>query len=333
MQPTSLAVTLAACAPIAPALTLAADTRSVRSLLKRIPMTGSATVVASDAIECAKSLFRFGTSPDGGDYFSDALGCLGGHLMNSAFIRRGKDQDDATAKHWFSLSRAIDYNTSRLSDILLRLRQASWIHEERVRHEEGAGGAFGRFAELAIKDLHSDASSFMDSIGPTAVQVLQPLTPQLAKRLPVFADVNSYAGSDRAAGLLNLIPGPTRDVIDSTERWWPLVKRVRNRLLHRRHHTIVFGSASDGCLFQVYDDSNQAEVVDPVLAWPTGHNVVDFDAYATFVVAEILALRERLGKSMAEEMGVEIPDDILMIGGGDYSPLLSGMDALLERCV
>jgi hypothetical protein len=119
------------------------------------------------------------------------------------------------------------------------------------------------------------------------------------------------------------------DRIDSTERWWPAIKRIRDDLAHREHTKIVFGGAKDGVLFQLYGTAlHKPVVVHPKLLWPRGHHVADFRLYSAAVVAELLVFLDEMGKALASALGLDSARLTPTIRGGDFSFLMESMKQL-----
>ncbi len=98
---------------------------------------------------------------------------------------------------------------------------------------------------MAIKDFHVDVVSLMDSVAPALIQINGQLKPKDKKTLPGWPDIQP--GSNR--GYRQNLPDDLRELVDSANRWLPTVKKVRDVLTHRDHHTLIFGKPSDGILY------------------------------------------------------------------------------------
>jgi hypothetical protein len=66
----------------------------------------------------------------------------------------------------------------------------------------------------------------------------------------------------------------------------------------------------------------------PVLLHPERPDVVDFELYSAFVVAEILALLNELGQQMAKRLGMKLRAQPLSMRYGNYKGPARGMDRL-----
>jgi hypothetical protein len=121
-----------------------------------------------------------------------------------------------------------------------------------------------------------------------------------------------------------------RAVVDTTNRWWPDVKRLRDILAHREHAKIAFGHASEGVLFQVYEPPALPLVAHPAFLWKGGTNVACFDRYSAYVLAEILVFMDALGRELANHLGWGIDGLNQAMLAGNLSPLVSALEDLRE---
>ncbi len=288
------------------------------------------TLVVPEGIELALESFGLSDSDDASDALCTTLGSLGVEISIRARTRSAGAESEQTQRHWLSLARSCDYMTKRLGDLLARLVQVRWIHAKRVAAGERADGWLTRFSEMAVKDFHGDAASLMDSLAPIVAQVPGPLPEPVLACPPGFSDIVGYSNSKRKDGLREAVPAAVLALIDATERWWPPVKKVRQFLHHREHHTISFGHPEQGFLFQVYSRRHAPLITDPVLMWPDGVNVGDFEMYSAFVVAEVVALLNELGTEIGLQLGVQLDHHMLTIGG-EYAEVVSSLSALRER--
>ena len=293
-------------------------------------MEREATVVRPQRVELALSAFGLSETEDAHDALCTQLGSLGVEVSNRAFTRSRGAESAEVQKHWHSFSRSCQYMTKRLGDLLTRLLLVRWIHSQRLAAETHTSGWHARFAELCIKDFHADAASFMDSLAPVVAQVAKPLSASELKSPPGFSDIVQYSDSPRKESLTKGVPSRVLQIVDATERWWPLVKRVRQYLHHREHVVIPFGHPEEGLLFQVYAGRSTPLITDPVLLWPKGSNVAQFEMYSAFVVAEAIALLEELGSAISEVFGIQLEHHMLTMGGC-YKDVVSSLQALHEK--
>ena len=293
-------------------------------------MQAASTVVDSQRVTQALEAFALSNTDDASDALCTQLGSLGVELQNRAFTKNRGAESAKTQKHWRSFARSCEYMTRRLGDLLTRLVMVRWIHGQRVASGESPGGWRAQFAKFLIKDFHADASSFMDSLAPVVAQVPRALPPATLRTPPGFSDVVAYSNSKRKDGLREGVPAEILRIVDSTDRWWPLVKCVRQFLHHREHVVIPFGHPEEGFLFQVYSDRHEPLITDAVLLWPQGSFVADFGPYSAFVVAEAVALLDDLGVAASQAFGVELEEHMLIMGG-DYADVVSSLRALARR--
>lgn len=209
-----------------------------------------------------------------------------------------------------TMSEAISYASDRLTDILARHQQIGWMR--RTLAYEPEPNVFDQAADpkaalwriflgLAIKDYHLDISSLMDAVAPAVIQTEGKLKSSDKIRLPGWdAIIDGTKGPYR-----KLLSPDTTKIIDRTEkRWWKGIKEVRNIVTHREHNRIVFGNPEDGLLFQIYDQASVPKILLPQVLYKKGNNVVDFDLYSAFVIAEVVTLLNDLGITIAPKIQI-----------------------------
>ena len=94
--------------------------------------------------------------------------------------------------------------------------------------------------------------------------------------------------------------------MDSTNRWLPAVTQIRDVLKHRGRLNLIAGDPSDGILFQLPGWIRSAPVLKSVLLDSERTDVVDFELYPAFVLAEIPALLNDLVLRLAAHVGVKL---------------------------
>tara|TARA_B100000809_G_C14909568_1_gene449294 strand:- start:22 stop:390 length:369 start_codon:yes stop_codon:yes gene_type:complete len=95
-------------------------------------------------------------------------------------------------------------------------------------------------------------------------------------------------------------------LMDSTNRWLPAVTQIRDVLKHRDRLSLIAGDPSDGILFQLPGWPRSAAALESVLLDPERTDLVGFEFYSAFVLAEILALLNELVLRMAAHVGVKL---------------------------
>jgi hypothetical protein len=282
-------------------------------------------VVDSQIMKNARELFSLGTF-HGEDELLISFECLGAELWTRALIARQVGEGFPESQRNADLASAFRYQSLRLSVLLARTWQIEWMKENVSASRKTDSGLWTVFAALAIKDFHIDISSVMDSIAPVVIQAKGSIKKKDTKKLPGFPDIQS--GTRRS--YREKIPEDILTAIDSSVRWWPTVKRIRDILTHRDHNKIVFGTPADGVLFQIYEDMHEPKIIEPNFLWPGGKNVVDFELYAAFVIGEVLVLLDKLGKQIAFHLGFEEEGLTKSIRTGNFRGLVRSLDRLLE---
>jgi hypothetical protein len=218
------------------------------------------------------------------------------------------------------------YASTRLNDFLLRQSFIAWLRRQFIEHSQYPSGLWPAFGALAIKDFHADISSLMDATAPLAILIDTEIKKDDLDKLPGFADIQR--GTKRS--YRTRMQPDLLEVVDATEQWWPFVKHVRDVALHRKHQRLVFGSAQNGLLFQIFEPSDIPVVTEPVLAGP-GTDIADFLLYSAWVTAELLHFLDRISHVLAARLS--FASDVLDSGGrvSSFTELLDSIDTLISR--
>lgn len=227
------------------------------------------------------------------------------------------------------LARLFAYASFRFRELLMRLEFLNWLQRQHQSIGNDYSPSWHNFAALAIKDFHVDLGSLMDAVAPVVLQASGAFDAAGEKKFPGFADVRATGGSDRALGFRRSIDAGVLNVIDSTTRWWPAIKRVRDDLAHREHEKIVFGEASQGIFFQLYVGMSPT-IVDQRLLWLEAENVVDFRLYSAAVLSELLSFLEALGAALAGCLALSTKRLAPSMHVGDFAYLLDPLEQLLR---
>lgn len=252
-------------------------------------------------------------SGDSTDILFTTLEGLGAELSNR-WMAIGNDQGLGKAMRenvarTKALSEAIAYASERLTEVLARQQLIGWMKSVLAyetnpdifaQASDPKAQSWRLYMGLAIKDFHVAIGSLMDALAPVVIQVKSEL--KLEDRVKLSGWAYIQQGPKRT--YREKLPNDLRDIVDSADRWWIAIKKVRNLLTHRKHHRIIFGNSEDGLLFQVYDQSRFPEIQLPAVLYREGNNVVDFDLYSAFVLAEVLTLFDDLGNAIAPKMHI-----------------------------
>ena len=94
--------------------------------------------------------------------------------------------------------------------------------------------------------------------------------------------------------------------MDSTNCWLPAVTQIRDVLKHRDRLRLIAGDPSDGILFQLPGWTRSTPVLKSIPLDSERTDVVDFELYSAFVLAEIPALLNDLVLRLAAHVGVKL---------------------------
>lgn len=215
----------------------------------------------------------------------------------------------------------------RLTELFARFQQIEWM-DWIVSNPHSADNDIRRpCLALAIKDFHIDVASLMDSLAPVIIQIEGHLKTRDKEHPPGWATLSQGAKADYRK---NIRDSELLLIVDSTERWWPIVKQVRNLLVHREHIKIIFGKPSDGILFQIYEATLTPKIIDADLLYQRGKNVVDFTLYSATVLAEILCLLDDIGRHLALQMKIASDGIAPSMRLGYFKNIVGALEHLLQ---
>ena len=277
----------------------------------------------SDRIRIARGLFSLGAT-DEFDMIIESFSTLSGELATRAMMARQPGIRSNVFSRFSPIAATTRYTATRLMDFFARLQMIDWMNDMLSDLPDEESYRRRMYLGMAIKDFHVDVVSLMDSVAPALIQTNGQLKPKDKKALPGWPAIQR----DSERSYRQDMPDDLLKLVDSTNRWLPTVKKVRDVLTHRDHQTLIFGKPSDGILFQVYEGIHTPRILDPVLLYSPG--VVDFELYSAFIVAEILALFDDLGERMAVHLNVVLKATPPTLRMGNYKGLVHAMDRLQE---
>lgn len=256
---------------------------------------------------------------DSNDTLVISLEGLGAELSNRVLSIKNTPNLPTSMRQYMTqvskVAEAISYLSDRLTDVIARHQQISWMRH--MLDYKAASGVFAQatdpkaalwriFLGLAIKDFHLDISSLMDSVAPVVIQAEGKLKSGDKVRLPGWEAIVSRSKTGKSYRE-QLSPDVT-NIVDKAERWWADIKEVRNLVTHRKHDRIVYGNPEDGLLFQIYDQVSGPKINIPQALYQKGLHVVDFDLYSAWVFAEMITLLDDLGFVIAPKMKIPPAD-------------------------
>ncbi len=257
------------------------------------------------------------------------FGRLGAEVHVRAAILAQQAADPAGTAALSSLRRLFSYANLRERDVFTRLSTIDYLRGVFSQKQGDEAIAWHSVAALAIKDFHIDLSALMDSVAPVLIEATVGLKPKDSQKLPAFPDIQE--GTQRS--YREALPDAVREVVDSTKRWWPRAKRLRDVLAHREHDKVAFGHASSGVLFQVYEPDMVPLVAHPAFLWKHGNNVADFERYSAYLLGEVLVFMDDLGRELASSLGwgTEGLNNSMLCG--DFSAFLDGLEQTRESLI
>ncbi|MDY6911339.1 MAG: hypothetical protein SVM79_03145 [Chloroflexota bacterium] len=286
----------------------------------------------SARLQQAKDLFILG---DDIDYLLTSLEGLGAKLgirwasfQQFQQPRQAIPNKEAKAK---SLSDAINYASHRLTDVLARLQEIEWkkevlSYETNLNVSAMVSDPWRMFMGLAVKDFHLDITSLIDSLAPVIIQADSELKNKDRIKFPSWADIQNNSKRSYRQQLSDTL----RKIVDDTDRWFINIKNIRDLLTHREHDRIIFGNSKNGILFQINDQSRSATILLPAVLYQEGYNVVDFDLYCAFILAEVVLLFDDLGKAIAPRVPISNNDIAKMSYRGVNKSVAQSIERLIQ---
>lgn len=284
----------------------------------------SQTIVERERVESARSLIVVGEEE--GNYALETLfSDLGPELYRRCLQEKGGRS--GFYLDGLKLVAALDPACERIEAVLTRLDLFELVVAEIIRSMDDES-SWRAFVALCIKDFHADISSVMDAVAHLVVTMAGKSKP---RKYPAFSSIRKDSDNRR---LRRAIPCSVREVIDKTDRWWPMVKEVRDTLVHRPHIDLVFGYPADDIKFQIRNNEPhlQPMILDDTLLCADGTHVVDFSLYSSFVVAELLLFLEDLAGEIASRKDIEITQEGIRLNRykGNLKMLVASWDRLLS---
>jgi hypothetical protein len=283
-------------------------------------------VITVDLVDRALALFSPAPKLDLGypHMFVNAFDTLGSEItVRSRLAAMSGPVESATLQQ----GRLFTYASFRLTELLLRVHQLDWMRQAFLDKTGEEASGWRMFAGLAIKDFHVDLGSLMDAISVVVLQVTGAFDAAGELKFPGFADVQKN-GSARSKGFRLAVPKAILDIVDDTDQWWPPVKSIRDALAHREHHKIVFGTAKQGILFQVYDPPFDPKVLDAQVLWTSGKDVADFKKYSAVCLCRVFLLLDDLGQALASHLGVGLSGLAPLMRMGDFTAVMEPIQSL-----
>jgi hypothetical protein len=206
----------------------------------------------------------------------DAHFHLGYHLMHG-----GKN-----LQHTYDAVSNINQDIWNICTLVHRME---WLRNMAVQAqwEENNPFLWGLYASLDIEHFYVELRSILDYTAIALKGLAQ--KPQQVKGDSIEKLSNWLKKNPANVGRL----GEEASSIVRSASWYPDIRAVRNNIVHRGSHTLVFSSPSTGILFQVFLDDWTKEIDKEVLMF--NENVVDFELYAGLYFAKTFVLIEQLG--------------------------------------
>jgi hypothetical protein len=175
------------------------------------------------------------------------------------------------------------------------------------------------YAQVDIQSFHIEVRSIFDYVAKaiTGVSPKPKTMPPSFRRLLEWVKKNPSRMSSDLRQLL----------LDQSD-WFLQLRTVRDDLIHQGGYPLVFGSPSDGILFQIYQAQNVPRVVRPILMH--NQNVAYFDRYAALIIARTFCFLEAVAPRLRDLSGLAPrPAGTTCSSGIGYDLIRTWMERLL----
>jgi hypothetical protein len=201
------------------------------------------------------------------------------------------------------------------------IQRLEWLRNLAIKGKVGAF-IWMQFASLDIEHFHVELRSIFDYVA----EILRNLAKKPGQ-LPEHSFRKLYDKVNEKTRHRDNLGEEASDLILSAS-WHSELRGIRDAILHQGAHTLVFGSPTDGILFQVHKSGFQQLVKhNDALMW--NENVVDFQLYAGLYFAKAIVFLEQLGKFLATRFPQQLPNPNARANFGGFGILRDWMSRLL----
>ena len=283
-------------------------------------------MIELDRIRMARGFFHLGTN-EGYDLVTESFITLSAELQSRAVKTRDRGSASDSRSRYAPIAATTHFVTAKLLDLLARFEMIDWMNHELSKLPDEGTHQSRIYLGLAVKDFHADVFTLLDPLASALALVSGGLDTEKSRRLPGWTAIQLRKSGAAGAHRQNLADDFCK-LVDSTDRWLPTVTQIRDILTHRDRLKLIAGKPSDGIFFQLPGWTRTTPILESVLLDPEQPDVVDFELYSAFVIAEILALLDELGQRMSRHLGVKLNKQSLSMRYGDYRWSAYGMDRL-----
>jgi len=213
-----------------------------------------------------------------------------------------------------------------LSSILTACDRLEWTNR-RCRKDRRISSVWTYYAGAAIEYWHIRVQTLLDHLA----SIINRLTKRNASRKDSFYELYKCAEkpmSDPGLQDATIELGADWFTVMRSATWYPTLRAVRNEVVHRGGHTMVFLPPSDGILFQIHKGGSFKSAVDaePLML---NQNVVFFDRYAAFFLSNVLLFLEDFATTAYARLRLEARLNGTMRHFG-FGTLMRWIDSTIE---
>lgn len=210
--------------------------------------------------------------------------------------------------HARSLARTGAYVSGRLHDAVVRWFLVRRLHRELSNASEGSTWMRRAFADLSVKDAHTDIGSLMDAVAFFLVRLDGDDEVDSLNWKPGFGQLRVQDGGRSSSWRKKLSP-VSRQVVDEAESWFCFVRKIRDLLVHKPHFRVIFGAPFEVLAFQISSrEDGPLITAEPLLLRPAGGPIVDFGRYVVWMLGELVYFIDRVAAVAMDRFGMAESD-------------------------
>jgi len=236
--------------------------------------------------------------------------------------------------HFQRLRQNHKYITDDLGNILTILLRMNWMKNS-VRMGTCPNNLWREFTSLDVHFFFVEFRSIFDYIAQLIAEIADSPkeTKNWGKSFHGLSKKVSPKNPNYEANEKKL--GTKQTELVRKGKWHSEIKEVRENLTHRGSEAIIFGSAEDPILFQLYSGPPHAAVnVPPMFMWD-GKSIIDFELFSSYYLAKLLLFLEEFGDYLYSKVPISKPFDKIskssVSAHGGLPTLVMYLDKLSKR--
>lgn len=200
--------------------------------------------------------------------------------------------------------RELDFILSDLWGMLTICNHLDWMRQQ-AEQDDQVWAKWSYYASGDIEYWHVQLRSLLDYVA----QLIRELADRKHQVPDSFRKLYEFAAQG----------GPKQDQFDKflcrvgddwvallqQATWFPLILNVRDQVVHRGAHAMVFWPPSEGILFQVVEGRPTRNLLNLSALLRNDKNVVYFERYVAHIMSHVLVFLEQMAPIAYRRLGIE----------------------------